>query len=547
MAIGRPDSPFAMENPTVPSDAVPAAELATVPADGVTVDATGGGPAAVATENSAGGFLLLSGYAAGNLSPSRGYLYWPETKTRFELPPIAAAEIRRRIHWLYANFGFARRLIRGMAKMAGTITPYADTGSDAWDDLVSENFMERTRSPEVFDVAGKFDFWGAQFQLDVNRFKDGDCLIAPTDPDGWDGVQMAIYEGTQISDDGSWTRRPYGAARDTIDGVKTDPFGKHLEYRVQEGFSPGDFKAIPAASAYYFGNLESHHAVRGLSILAAAVVDMVDVVETRGFTKKRLKEHANIGTVVETDAPAIFPGGGGFGAPIVQTTVPLPGNKTETVSWAVMSGGGQIPNLAPGQKIKVVADDRPTPNNMEFEKALLKNCVWAADLPFEALCDLAGVSGPGMRFILAEIKRWVANQFHFKARWVRWYRAIYLANEIKAGRLPDPAKFRPAGVANPNWWLRAEYIGQSDMTIDEGRKGNLALVNLESGLTTWADEWAEKGAYWKQRIRQRVKEYALARDECAKIGATVSEVFPKLGGPPAPTGAPGEIPPVAAA
>ena len=489
---------------------------------------------------SSGPFLLLSGYGAANHSPSRGYLYWPTAKTRFELQPLAAEEIRRRIHWLMANFGFARRLVFGMAKTAGMITPFADTGNDEWDELVEENFLERAASPEVFDVAGKFDFWTAQYQMNVNRWKDGDCLAVPTDPEGYEGVQLAFYEGSQITDEGlDWRTAGRKRRAEWWDGVKTDRFGKHTRYRVQDGNERDRFRELPARSAYYYANLESHHAVRGISILAAAVVNMVDVVETRGFTKKRLKEDANTGKVIEQDAPTVaFTGGGGIGGQVVQAAVPMPDGTTQSVNWKIASGGGEIPTMAPGQKIRVVADDRQTPNARDFEENLLRDCTFAADQSFEALFKIADLKGPASRFVLAEIRRWVSNQMRYQARFVRWYRALHITGEIRAGRLPKPKEDK----RKPLWWLRAAYIGQADLTIDEGRKGNLALVNLESGLTTWAKEWGEIGGlFWKNPIRQRIREVAWAKEQAAAKDLTLAEVFPKLA-QPEPTAAPGDEP-----
>lgn len=485
------------------------------------------------------GPFLLSGYAAANDSPGRGYLYWPRLHSRFDLSPLAASEIRRRVRWLLANCGAARRVVWGLAKAAGMVTPISDTDSPEWDDLVEENFMERAASPEIFDISGKFDFWTVQPQMDVNRWRDGDCLVVPTSPEGYDGLQLAFYEGPQITDSGSIFA---GGGSDFFHGCRTDPWGKHLEYRLQDGVDAEKFSVIPARNAYYYANLENHNAVRGISLLAACVVNMVDVVETRGFTKRRIKEGAQLGRVIEADAGTPYHApSGGFSGQVIQSTRAMPDGTTRPVSWEMMQGGGMVPALAPGQKIKTVSDDRPGPAQMEFEKALFADCAHAVDWPVEALFNPGALKGGSSRYILAEVRRWVANQFRYKARFVRWYRALHIANEIKAGRLPVPRE----DPKKPLWWLKTAYVGQADMTVDAGREGNLALVNLQSGTATWSEAWGQKGIFWKRGIRQRVKEMVFARAECAAENFSVAEVFPALfaGSGPAPAG---DIPPIPA-
>ncbi|MFK5923263.1 MAG: phage portal protein [Verrucomicrobiota bacterium] len=483
------------------------------------------GATAGSGEGAGGPFMLLSGYSAANHSTARGYLYWPESKTRFEMTPLASEEIKRRIHFLVGNFGFPRRLLWGMAQAAGMVTPVSDTGESEWDDLVEANWLERVYVPEIFDAAAKFDFGSAQTQLDVNRWKDGDCLVVPTDPEGYDGVQLAFYEGTQITQFGGWQDKPKSYGPEWWDGVKTDDiFGKHLAYRVQSGSDRGNYEEIDAESAYYYANRESNGSVRGISILASIVNNMVDVVETRGFVKKRIKESANIRPVIETDAPAQFAGGGGMGAQVVQTAVPLPDGTSKSVNWEVMMGGGDQPPLAPGQKIRLVADDRPTPNNVAFEETLLRDCSHAAGIPHEMLFAMADLKGPSQRYVMAQMRRWVGEQMRYKTRFVRWYRALHISNEIEAGRLPRPRQIK----GRPLWWLKSAYIGQSDMTIDEGRKGKLALINLRSGLTTWAKEYGELGLHWKTPIAQRLKELSFAREKAEAAGFTLDQAFPEI-------------------
>jgi capsid protein len=78
------------------------------------------------------------------------------------------------------------------------------------------------------------------------------------------------------------------------------------------------------------------------------------------------------------------------------------------------------------------------------------------------------------------------------------------------------------------------WIGQPDMTIDQGRDGALSITQLGAGLTTMLDEWGERGAFWQDKIDQRVLETAYAKRKCAEAGVEPHEAFPRLFLPPMP-------------
>ncbi len=467
-------------------------------------------------------FLVMSGgYQAASNSPARGYLYWPSLDTRRQLNTLTREEIARRIQWLYQHFGFCRRLVNGMARLLGYLTPQPNTPDDEWNELSYEAFMAIAGSAEIYDMAGKFDFFQSQIQDNISIFRDGDGLAVLTETES-QRARMAYYEAHQIKNGPK-------AERYWVDGCRLGDFGKHLQYSLQDGENPDKVTTVDARDAIYFGAFENRGQVRPLSILSTAVLNMIDVVETRGFTKHALKAHSRIGTVIEQDmGQVVAMPGGGFGGPIIQTARTLPDGSTQVVNMEQVFSGAQSPQLAPGQRVKVVADDRPSPNNMEFEKALLRDCVWAADLSFEILCDIAGITGPGIRFLNAELKRWIMLRQYPQAKRCNRFYNYAIAKEMKAGRLRAP-NLKPGQY----WWNKTEWIGLAALDIDAGRTAQATLIDLQSGQTTWLGEWGAKGIYWKRGIRQSITEVAFAKLECIRtsqetgVTVTAQEVFPQ--------------------
>jgi Phage portal protein, lambda family len=460
---------------------------------------------AVASTGGNGPYLLLgSGFQAAGASPSRGYLYWPTLDTRRQITSFTRYEIARRIQWLYWHFGFARRLVNGMARMQGYLTPQPCTADEDWNELAFEVFMGLATSAETWDRAGKFDFFQGQIQDNISIYRDGDTLAVLTETPTA-RARFAYYEAHQINSFASTVSLGF------TDGCKLDSFGKHLAYSLRDGEDPSLYTTVDARNAIYMGNFETRGQVRPLSILATAVLNMIDVVEARGFTKHALKAHSRIGTVIEQDMGQIVAPGGGFAGPVIQGAYTMPDGTTQNVNMEMVMDGAQIPTLQPGQRVKVVADDRPTPNNMEFEKTLLRDCAYSADLSYERLCDMAGITGPGLRMLNADDKRWIKLKHYTQAKRCNRQYVYALAKEMKAGRLPLPKL--PAGQY---WWNKCQWIGLANPDIDGGRTAAGTLTDLQSGQTHWLEEWGKKGVYWKRGAGQAIDEIVWVTLECIR-------------------------------
>ena len=450
-------------------------------------------------------FLIMghNGFQAAGASLNRGYIYWPTTDTRRQLTSFTRHEIARKIQFLYNHFGFIRRLVNGMSRMLGYLTPQPTTSDEEWNELAFSVFMNIAGSAQVWDQSGKFDFFSGQVQDNQAIFRDADILCVKTMSAGG-RARMAYYEAHQLAN-------PPEAGMDWHDGVQVRG-GRHIAYGIRDSDDPNDVKVIEAWKCIYMARFENRGQVRPLSILASAVLNMIDVVEVRGFAKTKIKNNARMGTVIETDynAPAA-PRTGGFGAPLNRVEAVMPDGSTQLIDMEVVMNGGVTPNLAPGRKVKVVTDDSPSMTNQEFERTLLKDCCDAADISYERLCSIAGVTGPGIRVLNADDKRWVKLHHHDMAKRIHNQVIYTLALEMNAGRLRQPV-LRPGEL----WTNCFQYIGMAAPDIDGGRTANATLSDLMSGQTHWLETWGQKGVYWKNGIRQSISEVVFAEVECLR-------------------------------
>ena len=476
-------------------------------------------------------FAILSGWSGADHSERRGYLVWHSSgDTRRELPAYADKEMRRRIHALYSNFGIARRIVRGKAQLLGFLTPQPNTMDDAWNEAVFENFQQRAGSPYLYDAKGELDFFTGQVATNVTRGKDGRLLSVLTEGPG-QSARVAFYEAHQ--NEGA----PAGQ-NGWEQGVLLDKFDRHLAYALKSAKNPDKVVTVSARDVIYHRNWDAIGRIHGLSTLAPAAADMQDLVEIDSGTKHQIKISTEMGIVVETDnGPMIQLGNGAMlGAagfkevsvkePVVQGDGSVAEQDvTKRVSTEKVLQQGGIPSLKPGQKVKVVYDDRPGPNREAFYQRIVDRLSFGSDLHPAALFYLSDLKGPGVRYTMEQIERWVALE-HKRMAWeCQRYYLYHVSKEINAGRLPQG----PEG-----WWNRILWLGLPSMTIDSGREGALTISNLESGLTTWGDEWSAKGQFGKRKLRERIREFAWAKSEAARAGKefgvemTLGEVMPRF-------------------
>lgn len=233
---------------------------------------------------------LFSGYDAANWSEARGDMFWSTLDARYELDSFSRAEIQRRIHWLKANFGFIRGLIRNSADLIGWQTPQAQSGDEEWDVLAEEYFRDCCGEAAAFDVAGKFDFEDSQPMLMREALTNGDVLTVLTKwPDG--SPRVAFYQTSQLAN-------PENPGPSWRDGIQFTATGRHMAYGIRDS-KTDKVAVVPAGSCIYFGEFDAPGEDRPVPPLAHGVNHAHDITEVFAFTKQGIKSASLLGAVRE--------------------------------------------------------------------------------------------------------------------------------------------------------------------------------------------------------------------------------------------------------
>jgi capsid protein len=193
--------------------------------------------------------------------------------------------------------------------------------------------------------------------------------------------------------------------------------------------------------------------------------------------------------------------------------------------WA----GGQIPKLNPGEKLELLTDQRPHPNVMEFQDELYRDIASGYGTDLEAIYKLGKMTGPGVRFMMDKLSRWIGDEQDALREWAIPVCLYFLAWDLTHGLLDFPA--------DGGDWMALELMPQRDLTIDRSKEGSQRMAELDRGMGTLA-RWhaAISGSDWEDELDQRIEEVRTAKEKCEEAGLDYYMVFPPAVGAMIPPG-----------
>lgn len=461
-----------------------------------------GAPAAPPEYHEAASMLKsLSGFDGANNSTRRGWVYWPTLDSKKELDTYSRTELLRKSRWLRANTGLPNRICSGLSDMIGYLTPLSASGDDQWDDYCDKHWADRAGEASVIDASGSFDIMRMQLELNKAAFGDGDIL--PVLIRGESGaIQLANYEAHQLAN-------PPDAPAGWIDGVRVNKFRRHVAYGLRG--EDGVVRQIAAANCLYYSHPGSLGQIRPPTILKHAINHMIDISEILADVKLTIKVAAQMGLYVKNQKGN---SGGYSGAMAIagslRNELMEPGDGTPenpASSYQIEDfyrAQGGIANLPEGAEIGTIADARPHPNQVNLIEYLVRDIAWGVGVAPEIIWNIEKLRGANNRLVNADLNRWISCRLLRLRAWMKRFRAIWVSNEITAGRLKEPAG---AGL----FW-KASFLPQANLTADKGREGNLNIEFIKNHLRSLSDHYAEEGKDWQTELRQIARERATLRE-----------------------------------
>jgi capsid protein len=180
--------------------------------------------------------------------------------------------------------------------------------------------------------------------------------------------------------------------------------------------------------------------------------------------------------------------------------------------------GGKLVALKPDESLDSFQSNRPSPTFTGFLEHLRRDSALGM-IPFEFAADSSKVGGAGVRLIVAKAdRRFSFRQMILERRLIRPVWAYVIGDAISRRLLP-PVQ---------GWW-KVATVPPKRVTVDAGREAQQNRADVEAGLKTLSDHYAELGADFREEIERRAADARLILDTAAKHGVPVEMLWKPSG------------------
>lgn len=416
-----------------------------------------------------------------------------DTDSRYLLRNFDRSKLRALARWCFENDGFTKQAIALLRRgVIGTgIHPLPLTSNEDWNVKAREIWIRKSR---ILDATGRLSFtellgaWlTAMLVLGDQGIKLGST------PSGFPIVQsvmphrIANWQGGQEDET-------------LIDGVRIDAIGRPTGYRVL--VTDGEADEVPASDFIllldpHFSDTYRGHCEMGQALLKVLDHEFILTLETKGV-------FANL-------APAIVSYTADGEPDLLK---PSTGTETADVYDRDEATGGMILHRKIGDKVESFQSKRPTPGLAEFAKALQTPVALSLGVPVQWVLGDYQNAGPGIRAVISQADRRIAELQKLMTERVLnrlWFWVI--SKSIKAGELAEnPEKDR----------VRWQF--PQKQTVDNGRDSNAARSDLFAGLSTFEEDYSERGRDWRDAVEQKAIEAAFIHKMAAKYNVKPEEI-----------------------
>ena len=423
-------------------------------------------------------FGWFSPYESANWSPRRGRVPGAAPgDAKRDLTPGIRNELIRRSRYLHKNSGFVRELVSNMAvySTGDGIKPQAQSANQSWNRRAEEYFANWAAQCEV---TRRFSFEECQSLVCRGIDVDGEYFIHKTrDRDNRPILQL--IESHRVGDATGST--------ETVDGIGMDAVGAPSFYRLI--LDDGSFRDVPAASVLHVFEPESASAVRHPATIQHSINHVLDEMELLALEKHAVKDNADVARVLKTERGEIEDESGDFSL----GGQPAPTDGSDPVSLQRIIGGKLIA-LKPNESLDSFQSNRPSPTFTGFLTHLRRDSALGV-LPYEFAADASSIGGAGVRLVVAKAdRRFSFRQLILIQRFIRPVWAYVIGDAIAKGELENM----------PNWW-KISATTPRRITVDTGREAQQNRADVEMGLKTLSEHFAEQGMDFEEEMRVRAQ------------------------------------------
>jgi len=424
----------------------------------------------------------LKPQAAGSLtwgsvgfSSNRATIYGQAADFSVDYQPADRLEMIKRIRYGERNFGLVRQVFNDYVLycIGDGITPQsgaaeADVGEayEAW---------FKAWAAEA-SICGRFSFYDIQRIALRACVRDGDCFVILTMDEGRPRLQ--VVEAHRV---GNPIGKPIPAGM--ADGVQFDSKGRLLGYNIIQGDNSSRF--FDAASVCHIAEMDWASGSRGLPILQHSWNDIQTEDELLRLEMLAVRNDADVTRVLHKN--------GGFIPQDMKAE--LEGSGSSNLESVASRMGGKLLALEPGESLSSLASNRPSPVFTGFLKSVQAD-ILRGTLPYEFVGDPSAISGSGVRLITAKadrvFSRWQSVTIDKLCQKV-W--GFVLGFAVAQGEVPEGD------------WSNVSWTTPKRLTVDAGREAANDRADVELGLLSMSELYAQRGLDMRSEMVKRAKDF----------------------------------------
>jgi len=437
----------------------------------------------------------VGGWNMNNFSTTRAQLFAPVAQDqRKDLSPRDRVEMMRRTRWGDRNSSMVRQILSDITQytIGDGIRPQSHCKNAK---LYEQYFHDWSQK---CDITNRFSFAQAQAILLRSACRDGDSFaIKVFDASGQPKLQLveAHRVGNPV--------QPEKDIPGCYDGMIFGPYGELTGFVVYR--SDGTSRIVPANSMMQIVDMEYASGARGNTIFVSSWNSLQDEMEIIALEKIGVKASSDISLVINKKE-GVIDENMAFELGALPPSHGLGNMATQM--------GGKILALDFGESVTSVQSNRPSPTFSGFLRSLHQD-VSRGILPYSFIVDPSGNTGPGLRLDIAKADRtfqkWqnlIISQF-CQNTW-----GFVIGHGIANGDLPDDPE-----------WNKVSWTTPKRVTVDAGREAANDRADMELGLISASELYAQRGLDFRSEMAKRAEDMAFIINLAKSSGIPVEMLY----------------------
>ena len=407
---------------------------------------------------------------------------------RRDLTPYDRLTMVRKCRWAERNSGLFKQILADMClyTVGDGIKPQSHASTPEIQERYEAYFAEKAKR---IDITNRFSFYQAQSILLRGMIRDGDSFAAKV-RNGAGEAKIQLMEAHRVGDPLEG-KVPEGMH----DGIQFGPYGEYIAVNIYR--SDGSSRQILAQSMMMVVDQEYASGARGVPLLQHSINSIQDEMEILALEKQAVKDNGDITRIIKKE-------GGVLDGDMANELGSVTGGSYSNLANTM---GGKLIALEPGESMDSFQSNRPNATFNGFISALERDISMGV-LPYEFVSDPSKIGGASVRLITAKAARVFGkyqNVIIENFCVPTW--GYIIGQGIADGELPDDPQ-----------WNQVSWTTPKSVTVDAGRDAANDRADLELGLLSPSELYAQRGLDYRSEMDKRANDMAFIIEKAKSAG-----------------------------